>query len=509
MGIDNLQDLSPRDQYTATASQTDFAYTFPIFADGDLVVAVAPAAGQDAVEKALDTDYIVTGETNENGGTVVFVVPRSAGEIVTIYRDIPFERNTDVAQNGPWSSSEYNDELDHIVAMLQQLDANLQRTVRLSPTSEIDPDDLIITDPSDLVGQITTLAGLSDVNIPAPANLDLLMYNAATGKWISSSILGSGAGAGEGTIVLDSVELRGASFSGGGSALTVPVTEVPIDIKRACRITKVVVLTRGGAGSCVLDIWKRPFASYPPTAIHSITAAAKPTITTNVSYQDSTLTGWTTTLAAGDTLLVSLDSVSTFTNVSIFLHLTPLTSLPDTDDTDQRIRDVVTDILGDGGVAINGTTYDITIIGDREDVNVFDICGQPAGAVTVNFTVPAGSVIKASGAGSYALDFSGFASGSAVNFVHRGRVLAAGGRGGLGGSWRDTSDSFDLTSYPRAGKAGGNAIKAPGSGRTFSITNTGYIWGGGGGGGGGGVSYNTGEGNLPNGGGGGGGAGGG
>lgn len=508
MSIDNVQDLSPRVQYTALASQTDFAYPFPIFADADLAVYVAASAGAEAFLKLLTTDYIVTGAGNDNGGVVVFTSGQTAGHIVTIYRDLPFERNTDVAQNGPWLSTDYNDELDKIILMLQQLDENLLRTVRLSPTSTIDPDDLIVDDPDDLIGNVQFLDGLQDVQAPAPADGDLLMWNAATSRWVNSNLLGGGGGGGGGTLVVDSIEVRGASFNGGGTAIVVPVTEAPIHIKNACRITKAVVLTRGGAGSCVLDVWKRPYASYPPTAAQSITGGNKPTITNDIKDLDTTLSGWTTTLAAGDTLLVSLDSSSTFTHVTLFLELSPLSSLPDTDDTDERIRDVVTEVLADGGVVVNGTTFDVTLLGDRENVSVYEMCGRPSGAVTVNFTVPAGTSVRASAPGNYALDFSGFATGTVINWINRGAVLAAGGEGGEGGSitWHANNDSAGAKDAS-AGKAGGNAVKAPGSGRTLTITNTGFIWGGGGAGGGGGASANQATGALANGGGGGGGAG--
>lgn len=510
MSIDNVQDLSPRVQYTALAAQTVFAYPFPIFAAGDLVVAVAPNASADAVVKLLTTDYIVTGAGNDNGGTVVFTSGQTAGAIVTIYRDIPFARNTDVAQNGPWLSVDYNDELDKIILMLQQLDANLLRTVRLSPTSTLDPNNLLITNADDLIGQVTTLDGLSDVVVPAPVAGDLLMWDAVTSKWINSNLLGSGGSGSGGTLVVDSIEVRGASFVGSGGPLSVPINEVPIHIKNNSKITKVVVLTRGGAGSCVLDIWRRPFASYPATSANSITGASKPTITTDVKYLDTALVGWSPTLSAGDTLLVSLDSVSVFTNVTLFLELTPTESLPDTDDTDERIRDVVVDVLNDGGVVVAGTTFDVTVLGDKEDLSVFDLCSQPTGAVTVNFTVPSGTLIKASTTGNYAIDFSGFASGSVINFINRGRVLGKGGDAGDGSgfSWHADNDSAGV-SDAQPGLAGGHAIKAPGSGRTFTITNTGFIWGGGGGAGGGGTSTNQTTGVIANGGGGGGGAGGG
>lgn len=118
-------------------------------------------------------------------------------------------------------------------------------------------------------------------------------------------------------------DLRGASFSGGASPISTPVNEVPILIKDNCTITEVVLLTQGGNGDCVLDIWKSSYAGYPPNVGNTICAAAKPTISGGVKYKDTTLTGWTTALSAGDTLLVKLDSSTNFTFIGLWLRLVP------------------------------------------------------------------------------------------------------------------------------------------------------------------------------------------
>lgn len=52
------------------------------------------------------------------------------------------------------------------------------------------------------------------------------------------------------------------------------------------------------AGDIEFDIYKDPFASYPPTT--SIVAAAPPELAGVDSDEDTTLTGWTTAVSAGD-----------------------------------------------------------------------------------------------------------------------------------------------------------------------------------------------------------------
>lgn len=134
--IDTVNDITPRVQYEAADGQQDFDYPFPIFQDADLVVNV------DDVDQTLTTHYNVSGEGDDNGGTVSFVTPLIGGEIVTIYRSIVVERDTDVQQNGPWRSDAYNDEQDKTYLILQELKDADRRNFRLPITTEVDTDEL-------------------------------------------------------------------------------------------------------------------------------------------------------------------------------------------------------------------------------------------------------------------------------------------------------------------------------------------------------------------------------
>lgn len=60
------------------------------------------------------------------------------------------------------------------------------------------------------------------------------------------------------------------------------------------------------AGDVVVDIWKSSYAGYPPSSANSIVASAPPTLTGQIKNLDSTLTGWTTAVTAGDILVFVL-----------------------------------------------------------------------------------------------------------------------------------------------------------------------------------------------------------
>jgi hypothetical protein len=75
------------------------------------------------------------------------------------------------------------------------------------------------------------------------------------------------------------------------------------------------------SGDIVVDVWKDSYANFPPTVADTITAAAKPTISGSNKSQDVTLTGWTTSISAGDILRFNVDSVATIERCTLALKV--------------------------------------------------------------------------------------------------------------------------------------------------------------------------------------------
>lgn len=120
-----------------------------------------------------------------------------------------------------------------------------------------------------------------------------------------------GAGGGSGPVVF-----RGTFVSPVGP-LSTAAPNVYMIVPVACTITSATVLAQGGTGSCIIDVRTGAYASYPTVA--TICGAAKPTISASNKAQDTTLTGWTVALAAGDVLAFVLESTSVFTAITIQL----------------------------------------------------------------------------------------------------------------------------------------------------------------------------------------------
>lgn len=112
----------------------------------------------------------------------------------------------------------------------------------------------------------------------------------------------------------------GITIDGGGATITTGIKGY-IEVPYACTINRVTTLA-DQSGSIVIDIWKDVYANYPPTVADTITASAKPTLSSATKAQDSTLTGWTTSISAGDILGFNVDSVTTLTRVHLILKVT-------------------------------------------------------------------------------------------------------------------------------------------------------------------------------------------
>lgn len=112
----------------------------------------------------------------------------------------------------------------------------------------------------------------------------------------------------------------GITIDGGGSAITTGYKGF-ISIPYAATITAATLLG-DTSGTLVIDIWKDTYANYPPTDADSITGGNEPHLTATSKYTDSTLTGWTTSIAAGDVLAFNVDAAATITKATLTLTVT-------------------------------------------------------------------------------------------------------------------------------------------------------------------------------------------
>ena len=110
----------------------------------------------------------------------------------------------------------------------------------------------------------------------------------------------------------------GARLDGNGGAITAGLSSREVLVPFAMTITKVLVFA-DRVGSIVIDVWKRAFSAGVPTDAQSITGSAPITLSGASRVQQTTLTGWTLTVAADDCLVFHVDSASAVTDVTVQL----------------------------------------------------------------------------------------------------------------------------------------------------------------------------------------------
>ena len=120
-----IGDVAPRVQYLGDGTRTAFTYPFPIFQASELELRL------DGVP--LSGGFVVTGAGSSEGGSVTLATPPADGSTVTLRRRIRVERSTDFQDNGVLRARTLNDELDRIVAALQEQREELSGALRQDP----------------------------------------------------------------------------------------------------------------------------------------------------------------------------------------------------------------------------------------------------------------------------------------------------------------------------------------------------------------------------------------
>lgn len=115
MSTDHIKipDIEPIVRYTAGGTQTVFTYPFPVFASEDLAVYLDGAK--------QSSGFTISGAGETAGGTVTFDSAPVNGTVVTLSRELSIERITDFLEGGDFSAASINNELDYLIAALQQV----------------------------------------------------------------------------------------------------------------------------------------------------------------------------------------------------------------------------------------------------------------------------------------------------------------------------------------------------------------------------------------------------
>jgi hypothetical protein len=151
----------------------------------------------------------------------------------------------------------------------------------------------------------STLDDLTDVTITGVSSGQALVFNGT--NWVNQNVATSS----EGTL--------GIIFNGFGGTILAnnqyPYLVVPFN----CTINS-WSLVGDVSGNLEIDIWRANNAI--PTISDSIVATNYPNLTAQQINSDSTLTGWTVNLIAGDILNFKVNLANTITNATLTLKIT-------------------------------------------------------------------------------------------------------------------------------------------------------------------------------------------
>ena len=133
-----LDSTTSKVQYTQSGTTTAWPVPYKFLDNGDLIV-ITTVDGVDTA-LVLDTDYTVTGAGDDAGGTVTISPAVASGTRVTIYRVVDLDQPTELTTAGGWFPKVHEAVFDRLTMIDQQLQEQLDRAVKLAPTTTLNPD---------------------------------------------------------------------------------------------------------------------------------------------------------------------------------------------------------------------------------------------------------------------------------------------------------------------------------------------------------------------------------
>ena len=133
-----LDSTTSKVQYTQSGTTTAWPVPYKFLDNEDLIVITTV----DDVDTTLvlDTDYTVAGAGDDDGGTVTISPAVATGTRVTIYREIDLDQPTELTTAGGWFPKVHEAVFDRLTMIDQQLQEQLDRAVKLAPSTTLDPD---------------------------------------------------------------------------------------------------------------------------------------------------------------------------------------------------------------------------------------------------------------------------------------------------------------------------------------------------------------------------------
>ena len=253
--------------YAGNGSTTSFAYSFKIFKDSNLTVALVNDISGAETAQTLDADYTVTGAGTDGGGNVVFTTAPASGNTVLIRRVLPVTQETNYVPNDPFPAEAHEDALDKLTMLVQQEVSNNNIAIQF-PQGDVGAgiNNILpsVTDRADKIVQFDT-----EGNVTAANATDFFTNAVLGGNYIVNTATGDGSQTAFGLtsspsvktniqVYIDGVYQNKATFSLSGSTLTfseAPPLNAAIEFMMGNAVTQItgdasaITYNQGGTGA--------------------------------------------------------------------------------------------------------------------------------------------------------------------------------------------------------------------------------------------------------------------
>ena len=271
--------LITRNDITATASQTSFAYTFRVLAATDMDVY------QNGV--LLSSGYTVNNVGTTTGGTVVLDTGVPVGQIVSLVLAMPLDRTTNYQNSGKFLADDVNEDFDKIyIGAIQNENLN-DRSLRLKdvepPTTGVD---MTLPLKADRKGKFlafdaTTGRPIATAGTSASDSASWVAYNFTGNGSTTAFTLGSDPATENNTqVYIDGVYQQKDGYSVAGAVLTFSVAPPNLST------IEVMVASILPIGSTVDQPTRADLVSYLPAGTGAVATTVQTKLRETVSVKD-------------------------------------------------------------------------------------------------------------------------------------------------------------------------------------------------------------------------------
>lgn len=197
-----------RVQYSGDGVSVAFPYAKLFLEQNDLVVVSTNLSTLVDTVRTLNVNYTIVGNVDlsgvyPDGANVVFTVPPTALERITIYRQTDLTQGTDLEENDDLPANVLERALDKLTILLQQISDDVERSIKFSVTSLLGIEISLTPEASKFIRWNSTANGLENADITGlgsiaiPVALNQGGTNATTAAGARTNlglVLGTGIG---------------------------------------------------------------------------------------------------------------------------------------------------------------------------------------------------------------------------------------------------------------------------------------------------------------------------